>query len=165
MFYVLFHGIAWYLVCFMLCFVCIIWYVVLFEVSFDTLFVLSFVLSIVWYLKGFVFCYKYRLILVLFYVLFRSIVWYPNCFVFRYRYRFDTLYVYVLFKYRLILSYFVLLLSHACAQRFMYLKTDQVWLWNSRLRQIVFRIYSVEQLLLYCDLKVLLSLQPPRSLH
>ena len=102
----LFHGIVWYLVCFMLCFVCIIWYIVLFEVSFDTLFVLSFVLSIAWYLKCFVLCYKYRLILVLFYVLFRSIIWYPNCFVFRYKYHFDTLYVYVLFKYRLILSYF-----------------------------------------------------------
>jgi len=47
----------------------------------------------------------------------------------------------------------------------MYLKTAEVWLRTSRLGQIVFRIYSVEQLLLYCDLRDFYLLQSPPSLR
>src|SRR5437899_8636139 len=68
------------------------------------------------------------------------------------------------FKYRLILSYLYLLESHLCS-RFMYLKTAEVWLRTSRLGQIVFRIYSVEQLLLYCDLGDFYLLQSPPCLR
>src|SRR5437868_1527974 len=68
------------------------------------------------------------------------------------------------FKYRLILSYLYSLESHLCS-RFMYLKTAEVWLRTSRLGQIVFRIYSVEQLLLYCELRDFYLLQSPLSLR
>src|SRR5437588_2208197 len=68
------------------------------------------------------------------------------------------------FKYHLILSYLYSLESHLCS-RFMYLKTAEVWLRTSRLGQIVFRIYSVEQLLLYCDLRDFYLLQSPPSLR
>src|SRR5437588_10555516 len=64
------------------------------------------------------------------------------------------------FKYRLILSYLYSLELHLCS-RLMYLKTAEVWLRTSRLGQIVFRIYSVEQLLLYCDLRGLYLLESP----
>src|SRR5207245_9733278 len=68
------------------------------------------------------------------------------------------------FKYRLILSYLYSLESHLCS-RFMYLKTAEVWLRTGRLGQIVFRIYSVEQLLLYCALRDFYLLQSPPSLR
>ena len=52
-----------------------------------------------------------------------------------------------------------------CACTDMYLKTAEVSLRKSRLGQIVFRIYSVEQLLLYCDFRDFYLLQSPPSLR
>src|SRR5205807_10408662 len=86
--------------------------------------------------------FEYRLILCLFYVLFE--------------YRLILCLFYVLFEYRLILCLFML---YICTD--MYLKTAEVWLRTSRLGQIVFKIYSVEQLLLYCDLRDFYLLQSP----
>src|SRR5207302_3007287 len=77
-----------------------------------------------------------------------------------FEYRLILCLFYVLFEYRLILCLFML---YACTD--MYLKTAEVWLRTSRLGQIVFRIYSVEQLLLYCDLRDFYLLQSPPSLR
>src|SRR5205807_8897374 len=52
-----------------------------------------------------------------------------------------------------------------CACTDMYLKTAEVWLRTSRLGQRVFRIYSVAQLLLFCDLRDFYLLQSPLSLR
>src|SRR5207302_5956145 len=91
--------------------------------------------------------FEYRLILCLFYVMFE--------------YHLILCLFYVMFKYRLILGCFVML----CTCTDMYLKTAEVWLRTSRLGQIVFRIYLVEQLLLYCNLRDFYLLQPPPSLR
>ena len=116
--------------------------VTLFHVSLDTLRCFKCCLT----LSLFYVMFEYRLILCLFYVMFE--------------YRLILCLFYVLFEYRLILCLFFL---YACPD--MYLKTAEVWLRTSRLGQIVFRIYSVEQLLLYCDLRDFYLLQSPPSLR